>query len=290
MLVGNLELKTGKMEDLVTSKRTCWFLVAGQYLIAQTSASKCWVTQKGRDGFGHQLRGMLTVAALHNSSKYAFDASDRRFTFEHIDGVKASRASMYLRDALADLRQGIPATPPLVHKFVHEVWLIPNPCDPAVIYELDNAFYHERGQCTTSYNLPKRVKDAFRTHLPKRQTHNGTVAHIRLGDSGSRGRAGLQRRIDWLLARKGPVIIHTDDKSFVESQANFGPNVHIFGRDTDILDALSDMANARAFLAADSSISMAAAFLRTGLTYMMQHVDCHKSSRQLKLPPHVLLT
>ena len=261
----------------------------------------CWVTQKGVDGFGHQLHGTITAMGLHGldrnigtagggqhfqTAHFQFAAARRQFTFQHLSksGVAWRESERYMQSIFATFASKYCRScskPPKRLKRVHETWMIPTDCgqDPNVVYGLDNAFYglsHEFCSGTFREALSDRIREISRVFvagLPPQQLQLGTtVVHMRLGDSGARGHGATARAVPLVHAavRRGkPVIVETDDAAAVRELLGLtnltrpAQNlVTVHGKEESVLHALSRMVHADTFVCADSSLSISAALIR----------------------------
>lgn len=199
---------------------------AGGQSIQLPSSPVCWITQRGKDGFGHQLHGMITTMGLHGldrnmgssrgfqASHFRFAAARRKFIFQHKSSNKAmwneiERYMQSIRSNFAAMHCPECNKPPEQHEFVHEAWQIPQDCgrlDRPIVYGLDNAFYGlSKDDCSGPFREAqadriRELSNVFVQGLPKSDLEPGTmVVHMRLGDSGERGTGASARAVPLIL-------------------------------------------------------------------------------------------
>lgn len=175
-------------------------------------------------------------------------------------------------------------------------------CESGVTYQTSTAISGFEEGARENEDVKKNIGELaplFTDLLPNHSLPNGrsVVMHIRLGDSKGRGSHPGHRAFDPLQMEKlrpmeseseeaqfdlqmskakdvldgieqklgyDNIIIHTDDEHRVAKRflKNGGKNTKIFGVDTPVLLALSQMVNADILVASNSALSIAAAFLR----------------------------
>lgn len=251
----------------------------------------CVLTQSGHDGMGHQLHGIITIAALEKHSKLYFP--HRAFEFQHIDGITKHNVEAYFNATWTLLQRRHPTNRRFQLQRIGETWDLPTKCNSNIAYVLDNAFYHPPNHCNPLFELSNKLKFLFWAHLPRPANTNATlVVHIRLGDSGRRGSARLEKRLQWIRRQLLSVVIHTDEPNRL---GTFSSNVVVRGKDYDPLHAFSEMVHAPLFLGADSSLSRAASFLRNNPTFFeaelsnQARASCNNVHGALKMAPHILI-
>ena len=189
--------------------------------------------------------------------------------------------------------------------YVHEAWQIPEDCGCArvsgsrlrrgtvCVFGLDNAFYglsktipcdgHETEHQLFREAQAARIRElagVFTAGLPDPGlSPNTTSVHMRMNipaTSGANHRAIAL--IQAALQQGRPVVVDTDDAHgaglLLDGLAASG-NLQVRGKEDSLLLVLSRFVHADVFVAARSSLSKAAALIRTkGTTYIPVEVPC----------------
>lgn len=289
------------------------------------AAEACWITSQSPDGLGHQLHGMITVMSLNglqhpSGSKFKFDCTPRGFKFEHADLERDSREmANFMQGAMQNFLQhycldcihpGQNITRESLGGMKEsQAQLLRIKCAKDITYVADSAMTDLRitdGDSEVYIADDKRLENirAFASEftglLPNPELPSGhtTVVHVRLTDSGIRGRNPLGRikgalqnqlqvreREQSIVARQldlfkangafqqglqslghnnTNIIIHTDNmtEAMVKLDKFKIPSTRVYGFDTPALFVLSQMVHADVLITSDSSFSVAAAFLR----------------------------
>jgi len=269
-----------------------WFYFAGHELVndLQVTSSVCSVTQNGSDGFGHQLEGKLSVMLLAELFPERFEYIHVPFKgFQHIT-LTGEYVEQYMgfKDLFLephpDWDYEYPSTlKPYIVNYSE-------PCDPYVIYSVDNAWV------ATLYNLTLKprinnilmnstlfqgLRHAYFNDFVKRSNpvntkfRSGTknvVVHIRRGDGMWRAMTTeyYDAAIDYyetLYGNSTYFLIESDDIEWDYIQKTLperlGPeNVHI-GNENSVLLTFHRMMLADGLVASDSSLDRAAIMYRS---------------------------
>jgi hypothetical protein len=191
-------------------------------LTPMVAAGRCWITQKGGDGIGHQLHGMLTLMALHdavlsNGQIIGYDACMRRKKhFKHFNRTDKewSIAEAYIDRVISFACQEIRPTPSSVitnitripklectkHAnnctmlTIDDALRLPPTCSETTRFAYDNAWTvdPELYLRPNHQALVGPFLEALKVPPPKHSTNQSlwVVLHVRGTDSG--GRPGLK--------------------------------------------------------------------------------------------------
>ena len=242
-----------------------------------TDATLPNVIQYGKDGFGHQLEGLMGTIAMHVAGKvnYIFDYP-RTFKFEHknVDG----RCQKYMEKALSNMLAVYPQRSNITEReHVHEVWNIPKTPNPNVIYSIDNAFYEPVDNLLAARNLLRQSFVLNNPYLPKPTydvSKRNVVVHIRRGDAVTQGRTHESDKLltivekfqgldnDWFIT------IHTngDVKELNDLRRRKTGSTFIYDGNVHALQVLSDFIYADVLVISESALSIAATWLGDPVT------------------------
>lgn len=309
---------------------------------SSSESETCWVTAKSNGGLGHILKSMITTMGLHgmplpitdqNPSTtegiLQYDATTpREYHFDgHYEGKEREDAEAFFEKVNQNFKKRQckeHSCSPDGHRMVFigdGIQSMTGNCESDVTYQvntLNSARHYDRTSLLA--NIHKRtgvITELLPKHdLPK----NGktVVMHVRLGDSGRRGKRPAERVTEPLnFVKEGPsldaeqefelelqnsfdnvlseieknkgydhLIVHTDDERRVHHFLKGRKPDQIFGVRTPMLFVLSQMAHADTLIASDSSLSISAAYLRDGLGHKEDNTFIPKRSEASLLPPH----
>ena len=240
---------------------------------------KCHIIQHGEDGFGHQLHGLFTTLILHNIRNFYFDGyafCEKHFTFDHISGSEAELMKQYLIESINQFKQRYNNGPiSYKNKFhAHEIYNISNIYyDKTTLYTVDNAYYFDRIQLTNqekSIQLKNinEYKYFFQNkYLKNRLDNKNIVIHVRLGDAMTTGRGdsidSYNSKLKLLMNKfrtrypDHTIYLHSDGTpDFIQ-----GYNYTFYGKETPLIDVLSDMIYSNILVCGNSSLSLISGFL-----------------------------
>ena len=242
------------------------------------------ITQDSKDGFGHQLHGLITVMSFHNVSNYYFDGHyfiNKHFNFEHIDKNEKNYATKYLIYSvnlfLNYFNENQKIYSNVVHS--HEIYKIPKNYSQTTLYKLDNVFYTnksklnkiEKKQQINNLNIIKSF--FFNKYIVNNLKENNIVFHFRLGDCYKGKKKKIidryNKKIILLLERFSKkytnytYYFHTngDIKNITEKADSLNIDYKVFKKNTNILEVFSDFINSKIFIGGVSSLSTIATFL-----------------------------
>ena len=243
--------------------------------------NKVKICQHGRDGFGHQLEGMIRVLSvcINNKAQYQYNYK-KGFTFEH-SNFNIRTLNNYLLEALKLIYSSNSDEPANVEDFKVIMREQRNLSDIVKNDDYTNTIYLYDG---VSSNIPEELppnfepsremehslivlRDAFvknNIYLPPKSYDNEYInvcCHIRMGDAvGSRilDNENIFMVIKQLQKEnKYRIIIHSDGDI---GHLN-GDNTILNNKDVDVLNILSDFIFADILIITYSSLSIAAHLL-----------------------------
>lgn len=250
--------------------------------------NKICIIQHGVDGFGHQLHGLFSALILHNIRNYYFDSHsycNKSFVFQHISQEESNMMKNYLIESINNFKKYYNQKPVLYKCTIHAHGLhnIPhvdaqdhahvNETYPDTLYSIDNAYYFD--QLDLSYKeqqLHNKYMENYKPfftnkYLINRLTKNSIVIHVRLGDAMETERKDsintYNSKVKTLMekiTKKFPdhtIYVHSDGMPDFLSEYN----CIFFGKNTPLINVLSDLIYANILICGNSSLSLVAAFL-----------------------------
>jgi len=242
---------------------------------------KCHLIQHGTDGFGHQLHGLFSTMILHNIKNYFFDGQmycKKQFHFGHVNQKESMDLRQYLNEAVTifcvEHKQFIPIEyKNYIHS--HEIYKVPTDYKEDCLYSIDNAYYFDRiGLNAEEEKLHTKNIEKYRKYfvenkyLPKsRLKEKSIVFHIRQGDAALDGRKGdiksFNNKVNDLINKlkekylNHQIYIHSNGNvDFLKNQ-----DFIFYGKETPILQMLSDFIHAKIFVCGSSSFSKVSTYL-----------------------------
>ena len=193
------------------------------------AAGRCWITQVGHDGIGHQLHGMLTLMALHdavlsNGQVIGYDSCvDRNIRFQHVNrteeewqiaGAYMDRVTSFACEEIRPKPSSVITDITHVHKLgcknrknkctmltIDDALRLPPTCNETTRHSYDNAFTvdPELYLLPNHQALVRPFLEALEVPPPKHSTNQSlrVVVHVR-GKDGKK-RPGFQEEIRLLL-------------------------------------------------------------------------------------------
>jgi hypothetical protein len=238
------------------------------------------IVQDGTDGFGHQLQGFFTSLIFHNVLDYSFDGYEfikKPFRFEHVNSEEATRLQEYLKKCAEAFMEDFKPVRRSYKSIVraHEIWKIPKTPSPETLYSLDNVFFFRKlfPNCETQLlSNVERMKAYFiNEHLPKsRLNEKNIVIHARMGDAITTGRGNSIHNYNKQIIQLIPKLKkqYPDHYYYIHSDGDvpailsaIGDNYSFFGKNTPVLEMLSDIIHAKIFIEGNSSLSKVASFI-----------------------------
>lgn len=233
------------------------------------------ICQHGRDGFGHQLEGMLRLISLslnNENIEYVYSLK-KNFMFEH-SNFDLRKLNLYLLKALEilHLKHGKECN---INNIIFNEKTNPKFLNSNTIYCYDGVGDGSSLPSTFENieNLQKslpELRSAFiNSYLPPPSYSNknkrNLVCHIRLGDAIGTRILDNNKIFEFIkkyqtnneTKNETNIIIHTNG----DISANFIENITIYDSKTDVLQILSDFIHADILIMNYSSLSIAAHLL-----------------------------
>lgn len=252
------------------------------YLRTNTPQPKLKICQEGIDGFGHQLEGMLRVISLslNNKAEYVYDFR-KNFTFQHsnFDIDKLQSYLLNALDTLGAISSGEKSYEKnKEYKIIHNEsrsfeHIINNDKDyENTIYCYDGVGFgmsvpnnfEEIEELEKSLPILRKAFVLENPFLPKPtydSTRTNLVCHIRLGDAEGTRPLDTDAILNFVRQFQNKseykITIHTDGVL----DHLISDNTVVFGKDTDVLQILSDFVHADTMIINYSSLSIAAHLL-----------------------------
>ena len=248
---------------------------------------KCHLIQHGNDGFGHQLHGLFSTMILHNIRNYFFDGQmyckKKNFFRLHVTQQEADVLQQYLTEAVkcfcVDQKQYIPIQyKNYIHS--HEIYKVPTDYKEDCLYSIDNAYYFDRiGLNAEEEKLHTKNIEKIRTYftennyLPKnRLKENNIVFHIRAQGKDDyddwlgyykEGFDEYKKKINKLMQKLKEK--YPDYQIYIHSNGNVdflkNHDFIFYGKETPLLQMLSDFIHANIFVCGCSAFSKICTFL-----------------------------
>jgi len=243
---------------------------------------KCHIIQHGIDGFGHQLYGLFTTMILHNIRNYFFDGQmycGKKYSFQHVNQQEADALHQYLTEAVKSFCYDHQQFSPIQYKnyiHSHEIYKVPSDYKEDCLYSIDNAYYFDRIdlndeeiKCHTK-NIEQYSKYFVENnYLPKnRLKENNIVIHIRQGDAllysqWAKSIKSFKENIKILI--KKLKVKYPDYQIYIHSNGNVdflkNHDFIFYGKETPLLQMLSDFIHAKIFVCGNSAFSTVCTFL-----------------------------
>lgn len=236
------------------------------------------IIQHSVDGFGHQLHGLFSTMILHNIKNYYFDSHaycNKHFVFEHISEEESNIMKQYLIESVSRFKYYYNQNPSQYKSIyhVHELNNIPNEHNSNVLYSIDNAYYFDRlylssnDQARHNENIQEYKHFFMNNYITNRLDKDNIVINVRLGDALTGDRKDsihqYNNKLGLLmqkLTKKYPnhrIYVHSDgNPDFLKDY-----NYTFFGKNTPLIDVLSDFIYSKVLICGISSLSYVSAFL-----------------------------
>jgi hypothetical protein len=251
-----------------------------------------YISQKGEDGFGHQLLGMMSIISLCSTDMiyvpYLHDGK-----FEHVSGEEKLLLKTYMIKFYQMLGFEIPCDfsqfPPKRvvsrnrNNFNYDVtddldW-------PNHTHVFDNAWSVPGiGKKVFGYEFYKSLTNEHLLKSDFNSDYTNIVIHLRGGDGDTR-HFGTRQNMSILNK-----IIRKLKENYVKCKFNFHTNnetindsllvdipidrYQIFGKNTPVLFSFSHMINADVLIVGDSSLSIAASYVNKGVVLVPDKLTC----------------
>ena len=260
---------------------------------------KKYISQKGEDGFGHQILGMMSIIALTKEfNEYEYVPYKHDGKFEHVDSDEKEILKMFfgkMYELLGyDLNVDFEKYPTKrimsrmknnynFNEFNNLEW-------EKYSYVFDNCW-----SLKNSGNILYKHRDSLRKsvlneYLPIPNKFNNkvnVVIHIRGGDGSTRQFSertlnirnlnSFIRNIENIYSNKCYFHVHTNSNGKLrESEIFMGlrGEYKIYGKEIPILQVFSDMIHSDVLLIGDSSLSIAASYLSENVKYCPSKLTC----------------
>jgi hypothetical protein len=243
------------------------------------------IIQRGKDGAGHQLLGLLSCLALHGIHKYYFDGHyfmNKEFQFEHIKGEVSSMTLDYFR-AIAKCfieEYSLEIKEYKSELYCHEITKIPKNYRSDTIYSIDNCYHFGRIPINTNElgnykeNIEIVKKFFINEKLPKKRlSEKNIMIHLRQGDAMYGRKKVINKTNNQMsvfivpkLLKEYPdytFYIHTDGNAafLTEILEKNNAKYKVFGKSENIMNVLSDFIYSDIFIAGFSCLSILCTFL-----------------------------
>ena len=220
----------------------------------------------GTDGFGHQLEGIIGAIAMHFNDKvnYIFNHKRKKYRFEHLNH---KGCELYLKNVFVNILKDHPKEDMKIKEIIHshEVFKIPENPDNKVIYSIDNIYREPNIHMINSKEKIKYYFTKNNIYLPepsfKNDKRHNIVIHIRKGDTLSRQKELKELGLVIKNIQKRKNILITIHSNGILKEYENNENTVLKGRNTEVLQVLSDMINAETLIISQSSLSYIATWL-----------------------------
>jgi hypothetical protein len=243
------------------------------------------ISQRGYDGFGHQLHGLFTCLTLHKIKNYYFDGVDymnKKFVFQHLNSKETNDCKQYMIETIKLFNKYNNIQTNKYNKIIHshEIYNIPINYDENILYTLDNVFFFNK----VDLNEDERNKHLqnikitntffFNKKLPNnRLDDNNIVIHFRQGDALTTGRGDSIKYyntqilnvldIFFFKYKNYTYYLHTDGdiKIFEDKLKQNNQKYIVYKKNTHILNVLSDLMYSKILICGNSSLSKVCSFI-----------------------------
>lgn len=243
-----------------------------------TESKQVCIIQHSVDGFGHQLHGLFSTLILHNIGDYYFDSNaycNKQFRFEHISEEESVIMKQYLIESVNMFKYYYNQTT-IRYKSIchaHDLHDIPTENNRNVLYSIDNAYYFDKLNLLPQHedlhnkNIQEYKHFFINKYITNRLDKDNIVIHVRLGDAVTSERErsiyaynNKLRILIQKLTKKYPnhrIYVHSDgNPDFLKDY-----NYTFFGKNTPLIDVLSDLIYSNILICGNSSLSYVSAFL-----------------------------
>lgn len=253
-----------------------------------------YISQKGEDGFGHQLLGMMSLLSLCKGYEYIVYVHYRHSgTFEHV----SAEEKIILKDYIHAFYEALGYIYPCNFECFPKKRIMERKRNNMnfkstedlewghYTYVFDNSWSQQGiGRLVFNYDFEKFLKNK---RLPTSKFNNdyyNVVIHLRGGDGD--GRAFGTKQNMSILNRIIEKIYLNNDRSFFHFHTNnqdVNENIlksvpdkryKVYNRNTRVLDSFSQMINSDVLVVGDSSLSIAASYVNKGLVLVPTKLSC----------------
>jgi hypothetical protein len=251
-----------------------------------------YISQKGEDGFGHQLLGMMSIISLCSGDlKYVPYLHDGKF--EHVSGDEKIELKSYMIKFYQALGFEFPCDyskfPPkrVVSRNRNNFnFDATNDLDwPNHTHVFDNAWSQQNiGEKVFNYDFYKSLTNELLFKNNFNMDYTNIVIHLRGGDGdtrhfGTRQNMSILNKLIRNLNEKYSKCMfnfHTNndtvsDKLLVDISPD---NYVIYGKNTHVLFSFSQMINSDVLIVGDSSLSIAASYVNKGVILVPSKLTC----------------
>jgi hypothetical protein len=251
-----------------------------------------YISQKGEDGFGHQLLGMMSIISLCSGDmKYIPYLHDGKF--EHVSGHEKLQLKSYMIKFYKSLGFEFPCDfsqyPPkrIVSRNRNNFnFEATNDLDwPNHTHVFDNAWSQpDIGRKVFSYNFYESLTNDELIETEFDSNNTNIVIHLRGGDGdtrhfGTRQNMSILNQIICKLKEKYQNYMfhfHTNNETVSDKVLCDIPKERyiVYGKETKVLFSFSHMINCDVLIVGDSSLSIAASYVNKGVIVVPSKLTC----------------
>jgi hypothetical protein len=251
-----------------------------------------YISQKGEDGFGHQLLGMMSIISLCSGDmKYIPYLHDGKF--EHVSGHEKLQLKSYMIKFYKSLGFEFPCDfsqyPPkrIVSRNRNNFnFEATNDLDwPNHTHVFDNAWSQpDIGRKVFSYNFYESLTNDELIETGFDSNNTNIVIHLRGGDGdtrhfGTRQNMSILNQIIRKLKEKYQNYMfhfHTNNETVSDKVLCDIPKERsiVYGKETKVLFSFSHMINCDVLIVGDSSLSIAASYVNKGVIVVPSKLTC----------------
>jgi len=249
-----------------------------------------YISQKGEDGFGHQLLGMMSLISLTNDKMvyvpYLHDGK-----FEHVDAQEKIELKEYLIKFYDILGYKYPHDfsryPP--KRVVSRNWNNYNSEKTENLdwknhtHVFDNAWSEEDiGKKIYNYNFYNSLNNELLLNNNFDSQYTNIVIHLRGGDGDTR-HFGTRQNMDKLKRvieklkndyNNYYFHFHTNNDTVSDNILKNIDRYKVYGKSTKVLFSFSQMLSADILIVGDSSFSIAASYVNKGKIIAPENLTC----------------
>lgn len=249
------------------------------------------ISQKGEDGFGHQLLGIMSIISLSNKNDFTYVHYNHSGQFEHVNDEEKLQLKNYIDEFYSCLdytypfdftifpqQQIMPSNQNNFNEHMNLEW-------NKFTYVFDNAWsYKDIGKCVYEYNFTNAIKNKLLPNPEFNRNKYNVVIHLRGGDAAHRG-FGTEKNLSILNNVFKKIInttnasyfyFHTNDYSVNKDLLNDIPNdrYKIYNKFNPLLTSFSQMVNADMLIVGDSALSFCASYVNDGTILVPSRTTC----------------
>ena len=251
-----------------------------------------YISQKGEDGFGHQLLGMMSILCLCDEElKYVPYLHDGKF--EHVKGLEKQQLKNYMIKFYSKLGFNYPINfteypPKRIVSRTRNNFNFSATTDldwPNHTHVFDNAWSQpDIGKKVFNYNFYESLTNDELMETSFDINNTNIVIHLRGGDGdtrhfGTRQNMSILNKIIRKLKEKYQNYMfhfHTNNETVSDKVLCDIPKERyiVYGKMTKVLFSFSHMINCDVLIVGDSSLSIAASYVNKGVIVVPSKLTC----------------